>query len=64
MLDLDIQRQGVREAARAVQKKHKEPTYRSYVWIALHGAVPMNMMAHEALRWLDAGVSQQPSMIA
>lgn len=56
ILDLDIQRQGVREAARAIQKQQKGATCCMHVWITLPGAVPMHMVRHEALQWLDAGV--------
>eukprot|EP00892_Ulva_mutabilis_P005307 jgi/Ulvmu1/3148/UM015_0188.1 len=54
MLDLDIQRQSVREAARAVTKQqHRNGVHRTRVWVSLPGGVPMHTSPYEALRWMD-----------
>lgn len=56
MVDLDIQRQSMRKAARAVQKQHQSIANRDRIWVMHPGNVALHETPQDALQWMDAGV--------
>lgn len=55
MVNLDIQRQSIREAARAAQKEQKRAVCRDGMWLSLRGDMSVHMAPYEALQWMDTG---------